>query len=604
MIKKISNLAWALKTAFTACPLAIILEFFIAAARTTVGILITQYIGRLVDAISLAISGQSDISDLFVEIVFFCILLIVAFTLMYINGFIVNKVIPMRSNYKFNRMIIAIVQNIPAINFDRNEFHDEFVVVKKCILSLSVFISSVIDLVTVFYGFIYSMILLLQIHYIFPIIAFVTMLIGILIDLKVTKVNWDIYSQIRQEERRERYYEKLFTDYSTAKEIRVLDLSAYILERWAQKSDMIADIQATRARKIDWKFASYKLFNDFVNVCVLVLGFVMARNGSITAGMILVVWRLVGGLIDNAQGIQRGINSVLLDNKRVELARQYCTQYLENPVRIRELPPAPMVGEGICLDNVSFSYRPDVKAVNGVSLHIRQGETIALCGENGSGKSTLVKLILGIYPPDEGSVYVCGYDVKNVSDSYVTKNIGFIFQDYVKYPLTLRENVGFGNIDKMSNDPMLVRAIESGDAMDVYIKVNHNLNAMLGRKMSDDGFELSEGQWQRVALARTYMSEAGIMIFDEPAAKLDPLAEKRQFDGMYAQLNGRTGILISHRIGFAQMASRIIVMDKGQIAEDGTHDELMKAGGIYSRLFREQAKWYDPDLCGEEMGAL
>ena len=244
----------------------------------------------------------------------------------------------------------------------------------------------------------------------------------------------------------------------------------------------------------------------------------------------------------------------------------------------------------VSLKAVSFSYRDGQPVLHNINLDINKGEIVALCGDNGSGKSTLVKVILGLLEPDSGEVRIWGNS--NVGGrSFEENNIAAIFQDYVKYPLLLRENVGFGKLSKMTSDDELKEALLKADGEEILEKVG-GLDVILERELDDCGKELSGGEWQRVALSRIFLGNQDIMIFDEPAASLDPISEKKQFDRIRGELKGKTGILISHRIGFASMANRIVVLDEGKIIEDGTHAELMEIRGKYYSFYKAQASWY------------
>jgi len=246
------------------------------------------------------------------------------------------------------------------------------------------------------------------------------------------------------------------------------------------------------------------------------------------------------------------------------------------------------------LKDAQFSYIEGKPALKNINLTIKQGETIAIVGENGSGKSTLAKVLLGLYPVEKGEVYILNEKIKDTKQD----NIGAAFQDYMQYPFTFRENVGFGFINKLYNDDEINLAAKQGGAEVILDELG--IEKVLTKTMIDDGAELSGGQWQRIAISRANMNQKPIMIFDEPAAKLDPIAELRQFTKIQQVLKGRTAILISHRIGFAKLAGRILVVKEGEIIEDGTHEELVANNGEYKKMLEEQTQWYDTSFRNEE----
>lgn len=247
------------------------------------------------------------------------------------------------------------------------------------------------------------------------------------------------------------------------------------------------------------------------------------------------------------------------------------------------------------LDNVSYEYIEGVEVLNNINLQIKKGEVIALVGENGSGKSTLVKLLLGLYPPTAGEMRFWGKSYKELSRQDFSDRVGVSFQDYVNYPLQIRNAIGFGNIVHMDNDEIILRAMKKGGSSGLLNDKKDGLSNYLTRRFHPEGIMPSGGQWQRIAVSRAHMFDKEIMIMDEPAAALDPIAEMQQFYELRDMLDGRTAILISHRIGFARLADRIIVLSKGEIAEEGTHAELIAKNGLYADYFSKQAEWYDTE---------
>jgi ATP-binding cassette subfamily B protein len=233
--------------------------------------------------------------------------------------------------------------------------------------------------------------------------------------------------------------------------------------------------------------------------------------------------------------------------------------------------------------------RPE--AIRGVSLEIRKGEVVALVGENGSGKTTLAKLICGLYPPDAGAVCWDGIDVSGVDPDGLRDQVTVIFQDFVRYWLSARQNIGLGRVQRM-DDLEAVRAAARHSGADEFIeRWPERYEALLG-PIFEGGKDLSTGQWQRVALARAFFRDAPLIILDEPTASLDARAEADLFSRMRSLFNGRSVLLISHRFSSVRSADRIYVLKEGQIVEHGGHDELVAAGGLYAELFSLQAAAY------------
>jgi ATP-binding cassette subfamily B protein len=257
--------------------------------------------------------------------------------------------------------------------------------------------------------------------------------------------------------------------------------------------------------------------------------------------------------------------------------------------------PAPRGFRRLVAENVSFTYPESNRpAVDGVSVEIGAGEVIALVGENGSGKTTLAKMLAGLYRPESGRIRWDDVDLAEVDADELRDSIAVIFQDFERYLLPARENVGLGRNERIDDLAAIRAAARRADADSFLGDLPEAYDTMLGREFSG-GFDLSIGQWQRVALARAFFRDAPFVILDEPTAALDARAESQLFDRMHELLEGRSVVLISHRFSSVRSADRIYVMHDGRVVEHGAHDELMAADGLYAELFTLQARAYlDP----------
>jgi ATP-binding cassette subfamily B protein len=214
-----------------------------------------------------------------------------------------------------------------------------------------------------------------------------------------------------------------------------------------------------------------------------------------------------------------------------------------------------------------------------------------LVGENGAGKTTLVKLLARLYDPTEGRILLDGIDLREYDLFELRKNIGIIFQDYLRYQMSFAQNIAVGNIDEQFNRPLIEQSAEKSLASLLVKRLPNQYDQALGRRFNN-GIELSGGEWQKVALARAYMKEAQLLILDEPTSALDARAEYQVFQRFAELTKGKTAVLISHRFSTVRMANRILVLDKGQLLEIGSHEELLALNGRYAELFHLQAAGY------------
>jgi len=270
--------------------------------------------------------------------------------------------------------------------------------------------------------------------------------------------------------------------------------------------------------------------------------------------------------------------------------------FFEMQPTIRSKPnalPAPRpIQRGFEFRNVSFAYPGSERRIlNNLDFTLHTGERVALIGENGQGKTTIVKLITRLYDPTEGQILLDGVDLREYSLEDLYREIGVIFQDFMRYEMTARENVAVGRIEEIDNLKEIVAASHKSLADEVVAKLPGKYDQMLGRRF-ENGVDLSGGEWQKLALARAYLRDAQLLILDEPTAALDARSEYEVFE-RFAELTGsKMALFISHRFSTVRMADRIVVLSEGQIVEDGTHERLMALGGQYAGMFELQAASY------------
>ncbi len=395
-----------------------------------------------------------------------------------------------------------------------------------------------------------------------------------------------------ESERQAGYYHWVLTDSSHAKEVRLFNFGSLFSERF---KNFRADLRKGRLQ-----LAKYRTLSDSASQAIVVIALFgtfafiaySTLQNTISVGdlvMYFLAFQLGIGFI---QAILRSLAGLYEDS--LFLTNFY--QFLDlKPAIHSPEQPVPVPGQHdqkIEFRDVLFSYPNGVKdAVSGVNLTLNPGEVIALVGENGSGKTTLIKLLCRLYDPDSGSITVNGIDLRSLDPVFWRKEISVIFQDYVHYYLSAGENIWVGNVERDQDPATIAKAAHRSGADAVIQRLPDGYRTNLGYWFSG-GQELSEGEWQKVALARAFFRDAHIVVLDEPTSSLDPLAEADLFNNFRDLLEGRSAILISHRFSTVQVADRIYVLDKGRIIEEGSHADLLRLNGRYAHLFRTQAEHY------------
>ncbi len=378
----------------------------------------------------------------------------------------------------------------------------------------------------------------------------------------------------------------------SAKEVKLFGLSNLLVGRYADLSDKFYQENKRLAVK-----------RNIVSTLLVTLG-TLGYYGAYA----VIIYRTVLGaftigtltfLAGSFRQSRSLIQSVLLALSSIYEQSLYLSDlftFFEVRPRVVSKPGAKAVPRpmqtGFRFENVGFQYPGSQRwAVRHLTFSFEPHERIALVGENGAGKTTLVKLLSRLYDPDEGRILLDGVDLRDYDLDSLRQNIGIIFQDFVRYDFILRENIGVSQVEAMNDEGRIREAAKRSLADSVAKRVPQGFDQMLGKRF-DNGVELSGGEWQKVALARAYMRDAQVLILDEPTAALDARAEYEVFLRFAELTLGRMAVLISHRFSTVRMADRILVLKGGELADDGSHEELVARGGLYAELFSLQAAGY------------
>jgi ATP-binding cassette subfamily B protein len=377
-----------------------------------------------------------------------------------------------------------------------------------------------------------------------------------------------------------------------AKELKLFWLRKFLIERFTTLSDEIyaENIGLSRRKLIAGSLLSMVGTMGYYSAYVFVIW--RTVNGQLSIGTLTF---LAGAIQQASSNIQQIFSTIAAIGDQALFLTDLLAFFNMQPT-IRSKPnalPAPRpIKQGIEFRNVSFSYPGNSRLIlDHINFHVHPSERLALIGENGQGKTTIVKLITRLYDPTEGQILLDGIDLREYDLEDLHREMGVIFQDFMRYEMTAAENIAVGRVEELSNPELLRAAAQKSMADATIARLPRGYDQMLGRRF-ENGVDISGGEWQKVALARAYLRNAQILILDEPTAALDARSEFEVFQRFAELTAGKMALFISHRFSTVRSADRIIVLENGKIAEEGSHDQLARLGGRYAEMFEMQASSY------------
>lgn len=484
------------------------------------------------------------------------------------------------------------LSDMPLIFLDSSSGRDKIEEVDYTKQYICDFPFHIMSLVKEIYLFLTVFITLLRFYTGITILYVLLMIPGVLINLCFNRKNQEFRLKHAPDARKFSYYRWMLTDSWPSKDIRMYGLTSSIMKRYEEEKSLYV----CNKKKLDKKHLKASLFVGVLKQCgeavFLIFIISLAAAGRLSAGDVILYAGLAEMLAASfEESLYSSIDLFIVFLPRMANVLQFFNSSCEKTERKQKLPLDRF--ERLEFRDVYFRYpQSDRDILKGASFVIERGEKVSIIGINGAGKSTIVKLMLGLYEIGSGQILINDRPMEDYDITHVRKLFSVLFQNYVRYSLTLRENATLSDIMEQKNDSKIVESMKKSSIYEEYDKFQYNLDIPLTRLFSDDGAELSGGQWQKIALTRTYFKDAPVIVFDEPSASLDAESEDRIFKNFNQISQNNTGIMISHRISGARYSSKILVLENGRIAENGSHNELIKRNGLYAGLLNLQRDKY------------
>ncbi|MBW4570935.1 MAG: ABC transporter ATP-binding protein/permease [Tolypothrix carrinoi HA7290-LM1] len=496
-----------------------------------------------------------------------------------------------------NLLLMRKVDTFPDLNrFEDQKFYDELRILQEQVNYQPMnFIGNLAQGGSSLFTLVTMVVLLFPLGFWIPFVIIITTLPQIYVSFQYEMIIWGAMYEKSPESRRMQYCSSVMLTDTYAKEVRLFKLGPLFISRYVKEFQSLHQtMRHLRGKQAFWA-ARLSVMSALGNGFAFYWVVQQAFRGEISPGSVLL---FVQSLAYLQQNLEQCI-AVSLTTFETLLYMQQFFGFLESqpimPVCIPGKPvPVPM-RSGITFDKVHFCYPDNRSAVVDVSFTLEPGETVALVGENGAGKTTLVKLLTRLYDPTEGAIVIDGVDLRELDLDAWRQNIAAVFQDFSRYALTLGENIALGDIAALNDSERLRRAVQKAGIAELVEKFPQGDLTPLGKQFG--GTELSGGEWQKLAIARAFMrEEAQLLILDEPTAALDPRSEYEVYRRFVELAQGKTTLLITHRLASVRMADRILVLKSGRLIEEGTHQELLRRGGEYAQLWNMQAQQYGAQI--------
>ncbi|MBS5843164.1 MAG: ABC transporter ATP-binding protein [Clostridiales bacterium] len=582
------SIGYSYKLIYQSSKLMILIYFLLNLISTSVPLANTYILKYLFDILTVR---QPDIQIIILYIIVYISLQIILQISQSAAGILYDS-INSKASYQYGANLSEKLAKLPMSVIDTSEGKDLVDDVRNTKNTAIYTAFQIISVFSLLYTFCVAFITLVIFNIWFSCLFIALTIPGIITNVIFTRKSENLRRKSAPDVRKFSYYRWMLTDVWPAKDVRMYDLTKPIKNRYDTEKDIYRQANKT----LDIKRLQAALLTEII-----------ARSGEIIFTFFVILQAIEGRLtvgnvvlyIGFALSVYHSFSEMTLifvngyaftTDMMGRLFDFYDMKCPDASKGMRKLNDF----ESLIFDNVSFKYpMTENYVLNGTSFVLNKGDKLSIVGVNGSGKSTIIKLMLGLYQIDSGKILINGYPMSDYDINDIRKLFSALFQTFVQYPFTLRDNIALSDYDRANHDEEITEAIkQSGVYDELQPKLENGLDSYMTRSFDDKGTELSKGQWQKIALSRAYFKNAPIVIFDEPSAALDAEAEDRIFKNFEAISDNKTGIMISHRISAARMSNKIIVLDGGIITEQGTHNELVALGGLYAKLYNLQKEKY------------
>lgn len=502
----------------------------------------------------------------------------------------VGSILEYKLKKRYNIQFLKSVADAPYENFFVRDFLSHIELVRK--RGMEDFVLPVIELcrfIAIFISVVYILYKLSDASWYIPFILVVCTVILGQFRVFIAKKWWDITNDQTSFNMVSNYLSSLMTDMNSAAELRIFSLKNLLLLRWTHNQSESLKHDKGKLKKYFLIQIPFFLFLSIIGIVSFLLLFNSFVSGDVNVGEFIAFIYLVSQFEEDVEGLGRRLENLLnlvfftglVNEKEKKTQLKHSQEAVKPPSKIEK---------GIRFENVSYTYPNEEREVlKNISFEMKPGEKIALVGLNGAGKSTLVMLVMGLVKPTKGAIFIDGVDLKTINKELWWEKISPVMQDFVKYSFKVKEIIQFGNLHATEEE--LIEAARISGLYEIVESLPNKMDTLLGKDY-DAGFELSNGQWQKLAVSRAYTRNSELIILDEPASAIDPMAELEIYNHFFNLSKDKTVLLISHRMGSVQLADRIVVLDNGMISEIGSHIELMDKEGGYYHLFKAQEDLY------------